>query len=150
MPRFDTDLFMFGLPFVIPGAIFAIIGFLALRHARLMDERCTSSTEGIVSEQVDNTSDDDGDSTSHSWYFEVTYEVDCETFTISTKPSDDENRFHVGDRLTVEYDPADPDRSRLTVDADDNDRSGLRSMAAIGVFSFAIGAGAMIASFLLV
>lgn len=147
MPQFDINFFMFGLPFALVGAIFAAIGIFGMRHERLMDERCTSSAEGIVSERVITSDDDDSDSTSHSWYFEVTYEVDGETFTVNTKTTGDKDRFHMGDRLTVEYDPMKPDRSRLTVDTD-HDTSGLTSIAAIGVVCFAIGAASMTAAFM--
>lgn len=74
---------------------------------------------------------------------------DGETFTVNTKTTGDKDRFRVGDRLSVEYDPMKPDRSRLTVDID-RDNSGLLSVAAIGVVCFAIGAASMTTAFFVV
>ena len=136
-----SALLPFGAGFMFVGLIFILVGGFLLWRDRKLAARCTASTVGEVTRMIRHV-DRDSDGTSVTWSPEVAYQVGGVEYTVSSSISKGRPSAHVGDRMTVGYDPYDPATAYLP---EEKSESFCRLFIIIGVVTFAIGAAAAIA-----
>ncbi len=96
-------LFLLGVTF---GVMAIVLGMSANRKKRV----CTRRTTGRVSDVRETAIRASvGQPSMYAWVPEFTYEANGHTFTKRSAYGDHKGRFSVGQKVTVYYDPADPD-----------------------------------------